>query len=453
VVALLLLAGGGTLSAQVVTPDAGTTAPSKPEAVTPPAQIEEVSGAVELFKRQDYDGAAALLEKAAKAHPELDLPPSNVVMFQLFAQTNQPALARMSLDKATMSNPDDPEAFVTLADIALQDRRVTEAELLFNKARELLQVFKGSTKRKDRLGVMIDSGLAQVAEDRQKWDIAQGYLEKLLKANPKDSVALQRLARALFQQKNAAEALQKLRDAKAADKTVLTPEAVLGRYYEIYGDHSNAVKWMTKSLSTAPEDLDTRLFVAQWELMTGQIDEAKTQTEKALVIDPKSLPAKILRGIVALFQKDYPEAEKWFQDAHLQSPSNFAASNNLALALCEQNDESKSLRALEYATTNYQQNPKNADAASTLGWVFYKRKDLDKAEQALRLAFSNAGGKPSGDTLYYLARLFYDRGRKWDSKLFVESALRDKSPFTMRREALDLEEKVKNEPDPSKAAR
>jgi len=72
------------------------------------------------------------------------------------------------------------------------------SRVALQQGRDLLQPFKGSAKRKDRLGLAIDSGLAQVAEDRQKWEVAQGYLEKLLKANPKDSVALQRLARALF---------------------------------------------------------------------------------------------------------------------------------------------------------------------------------------------------------------------------------------------------------------
>ncbi len=62
-------------------------------------------------------------------------------------------------------------------------------------------------------------------------------------------------------------------------------------------------------------------------------------------LEPKLLDAKILRGMVAIFQKDYATAERYFELAHLQSPRTFLASNDLALALIEQNDQAKKLRA------------------------------------------------------------------------------------------------------------
>ena len=65
------------------------------------------------------------------------------------------------------------------------------------------------------------------------------------------------------------------------------------------------------------------------------------------------------------------------------SPSNFAASNNLALALCEQSDNLKKNRALEYAQINAQRYPKMADAASTLGWVQYRLGHLQGGRDGL----------------------------------------------------------------------
>ncbi|MGD0783717.1 MAG: ABC transporter permease subunit, partial [Candidatus Aminicenantales bacterium] len=164
-------------------------------------------------------------------------------------------------------------------------------------------------------------------------------------------MGMQRLGRALFQQGKAAEALKWLRKAKETDPAnVLTPEAALARFYEQYGDHKNAVTWMEAALKKAPEDLPTRLVAAQWALETGQLDVADTHATKALRLaeeerkvaveatatqaDARLLNAKILRGLVALFRKDFKAAEKFFEDAHLQSPGNFAAKNNLALALC-----------------------------------------------------------------------------------------------------------------------
>jgi len=444
IVAALSAGLAGRAVAQVV-PDAAT--PAKPETTQPP-QIEEVKAAIELFKQSKFDECLASLEKAVQKHPEL--PPAQVIMFQLFAAANQPQAARLALEKAVLGSPDDPEAYAIFGSIGLQERRVTDAELAFLKARELIKSFQGNAKRKDLLEPQAISGLANVAEAREKWPQAQKLLEELLKVSPKNAMAMQRLGRALFQQQDAAGALTKLREAKAADKenTVLTPEAALARFYEQYGDHKNAVKWMTNALKASPDDLRTRLVAAQWALETDQIDEAKTQAERALAIDSRSLDAQILRGVVALFQKDFKEAEKWFQDAHLQSPSNFAASNNLALALCEQNDDAKSLRALEYANSNYQAYQKNADAASTLGWVLYKRGEKDRAELALRQALSATTS--SADTVFYAAQLSFDRGRKYEAKVLLKAVLGSKRPFAMRKEATALFDKVKDEENPAK---
>jgi Flp pilus assembly protein TadD len=157
------------------------------------------------------------------------------------------------------------------------------------------------------------------------------------------------------------------------------------------------------------------------------------------------LNAKILRGLVALFNKDFKTAEKYFEDAHLQSPGNFAAKNNLALALCEEKDAAKLNRALEYANDSYQQNPRNPETASTVGWVLYKAGFKDRAEQALRLAASS--GNLSPDTAYYLAQVAYDNGNMDLAKGLLDAALKTVS-FSMRPEAQALSDKIKALPAP-----
>ena len=93
---------------------------------------------------------------------------------------------------------------------------------------------------------------------------------------------------------------------------------------------------------------------------SGRLEDAATQAAAALQIDPTSFPAKILRGVVALFQKDFTTAERYFELASLQSPRSFPAANDLALALIEQDDKSKQLRALEYAENNVRKYPRDS---------------------------------------------------------------------------------------------
>ncbi|MCE5302207.1 MAG: tetratricopeptide repeat protein [Planctomycetaceae bacterium] len=405
-------------------------------------QSQELNDAVARFKERDVPGTLRRLKDAVKKDP--NLPPAHVILAQLFAQVNSAPDVRTALEQAVNESPNDPEAYVLMGDIALRDRRITEAMMLYQKADSLMPGFTSSTKRKDILQPRVLSGLAAVDEAREKWSEARKRLEAWLKLDPKSSQAMQRLARCLFQQKDAAGALEKLKDAAKVDSNLLTPEAILAQLYEQAGDRENAKKWMAKALAAAPKDHNTHFVAGQWALETSQFDEAQKQAAEALQCDPKSLRAKVLCGIVALFQKDYPAAERYFEAAHLQAPREFAPSNDLALALIEQKDDAKKNRALQYAESNvqqYQQSPRAAEAAATYGWVLYKLGRLDDAERALNAAVS--GGSSNTDTAYYLARVAVERGRDSQAKQLLESALKNNAPFSMRPEAEKLLEQLK----------
>jgi tetratricopeptide (TPR) repeat protein len=399
---------------------------------------QEVGDAIARFKDRDFDGALKLLKEAAKK--DSNLPPAQMIMVELFAQANLPMGVRNALDRATFDSPDDPEAYIVMGDFALRERRITEAALLYQKARELASKFNKSRKRKELLEPRVLSGLATIEEIHENWAGAQMLLNAWLNLEPKNAETMQRLSRCLFLQKDAPGALAMLKRAAEADPTMLTPEAVLGQLYQRVGDRKNATIWMTEAINAAPKDVKTRMAAAQWALEMGKMDDARTQIEAAMQLDPKSLDAKILCGIVALFDKDYSRAETYLVSAHNQSPGNFAASNSLALALVEQKDEAKKRSALEYAVANVQQNPKLAEAASTCGWVLYNLGKLDDAEKAFQTAIS--GGQISPSTAYYMARLSCDRGRKEQARRLLEIALKSTGPFALRQDAKALLEEL-----------
>jgi Tfp pilus assembly protein PilF len=205
---------------------------------------------------------------------------------------------------------------------------------------------------------------------------------------------------------------------------------------------------MDYAIQTAGEDLRTRLEAARWCLQTAledpeQLNQAKEHAAKAIRLDEKSMDAMILRGVVALFQKEYEPAERYFLSAHVQSPSNFAASNNLALALCEQ-DEAKRRRALEYALNNARQHQEDAyaaEAASTYGWVLYRNNKLAEADNVLNRLVRSA--RVSEDTLYYAAKVAGERRRPEEATQLLQRALGTKRPFSMRPEAQLLLEQLR----------
>jgi len=476
--AALILFGAAAVqvSAQPATPT-----PAPPATGAAQKKYPEAQEALDLLlNKRDYKGAIDKLTIASKKYAEL--PSAHVLMYNILAQLNQGNAARSELDVAAQTTPSDPEPYVILGNIALQERRITEATLDFDKAKALLATYTNA-ERKSAMEQQTKSGIALLAESRQDpehWKMAQTLLEELLKLAPDDLVAHQRLARAMFWQDDVKGAYAILKAAKAIDvanvekkksprEVFLTPEAIMGQYYDqLEGpqgdktDKGNPKIWFTAALKKAPDDLPTRQVVAIWALEKGQLDFAKEQAEAALRIEAAdaALPVpqrkyagsnvgRMLRGLVALWQKDWADAERYFEKVILENPNDFVAKNNIALALVEQEDTVKKQRALAYAEANYRDNKNNPDALSTLGWVYFRRNEFDQAGLALDQAVKATNGNLSNaDTATYVAHILYHQGREWQAKEILDNVLKNARPFSMRPEAEKLFAKVKDAKKP-----
>ena len=219
------------------------------------------------FRKGDFAGALKALQEVVKKDP--DQPPVQVLMAQMLSQAKMVGEMRGALEQAVIEAPTDPEAYMLMGDLALGEHRITEAQLLYQKANDLVGEFNKSTKRKAILRLRIFRGLAETAMRRKDWAGAQKYLEAWLKLDPKSVGAMQMLAQCFFKQKNVTGALEKLKEAAKVDPELITPEAILAQYYERAGDRENAKKWMIAALTAAPKDLRTRLAAGRWALRAG----------------------------------------------------------------------------------------------------------------------------------------------------------------------------------------
>jgi len=433
---------------------------AQPPTVTPVAeppaaeeqQSQEVKDAIELFKRGKITETMAKLEEAVQKDPKL--PPARIMLYRLFQGARQETGMRLSLEMAVLETPNDPEAFIALGGFALAGGRITDASLLFNHAADLMTTFQGNAERKAALQPQIHAGLASVAGTRARMvpraerdamlTVARGHLEAWEQADPTSADAKWQLGNTLFQLREPTLALEKLKQAKEANPAIrhwATQMAVL-YYTHDPQDEGSAKEWINYALQVDKDSLDTQLAAVQLFLDMGDLDKAKEHASTAIQQDQDSMPAKILRGMISMHQQDYVTAERYFDSAHQQSPSSFEASNNLALALCEQDDPKQQRRALEFAGTNYQLHQRGqnaATAASTLGWVYYKLGQLQNAAQMLRTALQ--GGSRSADTLYFIARVIVDLNpeqNKAEAVQFLDAALSSKRPFWKKQDAEDL---------------
>ena len=107
--------------------------------------------------------------------------------------------------------------------------------------------------------------------------------------------------------------------------------------------------------------------------------------------------------------------------------------NLLALTLIEQDDKAKQSRGLQLADVNSQQFPRFPRSRPRSAGLSIALAALDPAEQKLRAAVT--GVRTTPDIVYFLARVFADKGHTDDARKLLQSATNSAGAFAHRRDA------------------
>ena len=415
------------------------------KAVSDDAANTEVTGAINRFRDRDIDGCRAILERVKSNN--VKMPPPGVMMAMLWLSVNQLPPARTELEDTVVKFPKDPEPYLMMGDLAFQDRRVTDADVLFAKAKQLTADYTENAKRKRDFDIRYNAGSAAVAEARKQWETAQTHLTEWLTLDPDNASAHQRMGIVLFQLADPKKALEQFSEAKKLDPKAVQPELAMARLYDDAKKKDIAKKLIEAAIVAAPKDPAVLLAAAQWYLGQNDLDRAKAIADDSIKLDGKSLEGKVVRGAIARVSRDYVTAEKFFNEAHVQSPGNFPASNSLALVLIESESKEMQQRALEMAEANAamhgEKSSQHVNALTTLAWVDYKLGRREDAEKILSQITQN--NALTTDGAYYVSKLLSDRGEKDRAKKILEEVLSNEAMFATRADATELLAKLKKD--------
>ena len=415
------------------------------KAVSDDAANTEVTGAINRFRDRDIDGCRAILERVKSNN--VKMPPPGVMMAMLWLSVNQLPPARTELEDTVVKFPKDPEPYLMMGDLAFQDRRVTDADVLFAKAKQLTADYTENAKRKRDFDIRYNAGSAAVAEARKQWETAQTHLTEWLTLDPDNASAHQRMGIVLFQLADPKKALEQFSEAKKLDPKAVQPELAMARLYDDAKKKDIAKKLIEAAIVAAPKDPAVLLAAAQWYLGQNDLDRAKAIADDSIKLDGKSLEGKVVRGAIARVSRDYVTAEKFFNEAHVQSPGNFPASNSLALVLIESESKEMQQRALEMAEANAamhgEKSSQQVNALTTLAWVYYKLGRREDAEKILSQITQN--NALTTDGAYYVSKLLSDRGEKDRAKKILEEVLSNEAMFATRAYATELLAKLKKD--------
>lgn len=415
-----------------------------PEQPLAPEIQEGLTLAVGAFQQSDFPRTLEILNELYKRHP--NIAPPRILLAQWFAQSNLGEAVRGSLELATEETPEDPEAYLLLGEILLRQQYLTAAEQMLKVASVKLNAYTANAPRKKQMQSSLLRNRISLAEARSRWTEMNSVIDSAIALDGKTPTLVRQKAIALFQSNRETEALGLFHEAETLssddpEESTIPAEASMSRLYQLRGDTENAKKFLAEALAKYPKSKEVIVLSIQARINEDQVEEARKLADQLLDEDPEWEAAKKLRATIALYLNEYSEAEKYFQELIIASPSDAQAANGLALALCEQEDVRKLQRALEYARENVRKNEQNSDYWATLGWVLYKARQMEAAAQALKQAA--ATGRVNAATAYYLARLALQSGRSTEARQLLEAAVDSPTPFAKRRDSVRLLEELK----------
>lgn len=398
----------------------------------------EVDKAIQRFRNGDVKGAIEFLEQAKKKYSKL--PPTDVTMAKMQLAARNAQAVRFLLERAVKDHPDDPEAYLLLADQAYISGRTTEAQALFELAAPLVEKFDENKKRKQDFSVRVIAGRGAVAERRQQWDQAYQLLKKWIEVDPESAAAHQRIGIVLFRLDKSREALEQFTKAQKLNPEVGHPFIVLGQLFSKNGEKEKAKKSFEKAYRDNKNNSRVAQAYAEWLIQEGQLDKAQSVAATLRKQSPNDTVALLLDGIVAHMQNDTERAEQALTKVLSIDPSNATATNLLALLLIESDSNADKERALRYAQVNAERFESSVQANVTLGWVLYRLGRANEANAALQKGAQS--GKLQADSAYLIAKIMSDQGKKVQAVQTLEQVLKQKSGiFLFRRDA----EKLLNE--------
>ena len=383
-----------------------------------PEGIAEINEAIEKFKQRDYEQCQLLLKSAAANHP--GFPPGPIIFAKLCIRLDQPAMGRAALEDAAVRYGDFPELYLLFGRLALEDNHLTDAQLQFEKAAALAVSQRWSSPNRERLLVQVYEGLLAVAVTRKDWTSAAANADAWLNLEPGNGRARARMAESLFHQGKRDRARVELERAVKDDPALGSAAMLMGQFGTDEGDLETASRWMREVVERSPNDPAAHLRYANWLFEYGDANEARSEAEAVLRLDPGNVQASGLRGLVARSLKDYAAAAEIFQNMHAKRPDSFPASNLLALCLAEGQTDEQRGKAWKLAQQNIERTP-TAEALTTYGWVAFRMGKSDEAERSLHAAL--ATGKGTSETAFYLASVLAHLGKNDEIRQLLKMSL------------------------------
>ena len=188
---------------------------------------------------------------------------------------------------------------------------------------------------------------------------------------------------------------------------------------------------MKKAIEMNPNLPSLQILLAGFYMRQNLTDKAKKQYLVSVEKTPDALQALMALGMIYENEKNYSEAQEYYEKALKINPNFVPAANNLAFIYAEHGGNIDV--ALNLAQKAKEQMPEDANISDTLGWIYYKKNVPGTAVTYLKEAADKIPNQPI--VRYHLGMAYYKKGNRDLAKKELSAALKINSGFAGADEA------------------
>ncbi len=246
------------------------------------------------------------------------------------------------------------------------------------------RAFRG-VLRKDALNTDALYHLGIIAKDRQNYDEAIDYYERVISIDPAYVNAWFGLGGIFIDQTRYDDAHEKFQKVVSLSPDYTNAWYNLGIIAAARGRHDEAITYYQKALSIDPTFVNACYNIGWILLDQKKDDEAVDYFKKALLLNPQHVDALFNLGSVMQNKKNYAGAIEYYEKALAIKPDYYLVHNNLGIIHQAQYNFDKAIEHYERAISIQ---PETADAYINMGNVFRNRGDVQKTVEYYKKSIS-----------------------------------------------------------------
>lgn len=332
--------------------------------------------AVEFFQKKDFEKARRVLLQIQELDP--GVAPADMVLARWFLEVGLEGGVRTLLEKAVENAPSDPEAYIILARIAVNESRIAEATLLLGRAQSLLEAYKASAERKELLHQQFLNTLASFSEAKKDWKSVLGILQVQEKKNPEDLAQKLRIGLVYLNLEDTDNALAKFQEVYERNPQILPPETAVAEFYIQKGEREKALQWCAASLKKYPENEKALVKCADILFVNERLKETRNVVNKVMQMNPQSTDGLRLQGDLLLFEGKAAEALGKYSKAIDVDASNQRAGIGYIRTLILVGGETNVKEALGVASQFVASFPQNLEYQIHYAWALIANGQKEK---------------------------------------------------------------------------